>query len=221
LMAPLYVACFSDKELFDLAQANLGLLPGCEDLFKYLHRDWNIFVISTSYTQFAHNVTSALNISKDHVYCTKLNIQQLKKGLTNIDDTLNVLVKEIFQKYLDNKKKLDYVIEDLNNFFWKGDESEYVKVMNQVEVRGGKRKELAIEDISKRTGVPISNMIALGDSITDINMLQRLKDEEGIAVSFNGNRYTTERANIAITTPNNLGVLPIFESKDNIEKFLD
>ena len=221
LMAPLYVACFSDKELFDLAQANLGLLPGCEDLFKYLHRDWNIFVISTSYTQFAHNVTSALNISKDHVYCTKLNIQQLKKGLTNIDDTVNVLVKEIFQKYLDNKKKLDYVIEDLNNFFWKGDESEYIKVMNQVEVRGGKRKELAIEDISKRTGVPISNMIALGDSITDINMLQRLKDEEGIAVSFNGNRYTAERANIAITTPNNLGVLPIFESKDNIEKFLD
>ena len=221
LMAPLYVACFSDKELFDLAKANLGLLPGCEELFKYLHRDWNIFVISTSYTQFAHNVTSALNISKDHVYCTKLNIQQLKKGLTNIDDTVNVLVKEIFQKYLDNKKKLDYVIEDLHNFFWKGDESEYVKVMNQVEVRGGKRKELAIEDISKRTGVLISNMIALGDSITDINMLQRLKDEEGIAVSFNGNRYTAERANIAITTPNNLGVLPIFESKDNIEKFLD
>ncbi len=221
LMAPLYVACFSDRELFNLAKTNLGLLPGCKDLFKYLHNDWNIFVISTSYTQFAHNVTSALNISKDHVYCTNLNIQQLKKGLTNIDDTVNVLVKELFQKYLDNKKKLDSVIEDLNNFFWKGVESEYVKVMNQVEVRGGKRKELAIEDISKRTGVPISNMIALGDSITDINMLQRLKEEKGISVSFNGNKYTAERANIAITTPNNLGVLPVFESKDNIEEFLD
>ena len=221
LMAPLYVACFSDKELFGLAQANLGLLPGCEELFKYLHRDWNIFVISTSYTQFAHNVTSALNISKDHVYCTNLNIQKLKKGLTNMDETVNVLVKELFQKYLDNNKKLDSVINDLNKFFWEGEESDYIKIMNQVEVRGGKRKELAIEDISNRTGVPISNMIAIGDSITDINMLQRLKDEEGIAVSFNGNRYTAERANVAITTPNNLGVLPIFESKGNIEKFLD
>jgi len=39
-------------------------------------------------------------------------------------------------------------------------------------------------------------------------------------VSFNGNRYTAERANIAITTSNNLGVLPVFESKDNIEEFL-
>jgi energy-converting hydrogenase A subunit R len=219
-MAPLYVSCFSNKELNDLASANLGLLPGCEELFRYLHEDWNIFVISTSYTQFAHNVTSALNISKDHVYCTNLNIQQLKNGLTNIDETVNILVKVLFQKYLDNNKRLDSVIKDLNNFFWKGEESDYIKVMNQVEVRGGKRKELAIEDISKRTGIPISNMIAIGDSITDINMLQRLKDEGGVAVSFNGNRYTAERANIAITTPNNLGVLPIFESKDNIEEFL-
>ena len=221
LMAPLYVACFSDEELIDLAKANLGLLPGCEELFSYLHKDWNIFVISTSYSQFAHNITSALNISKDHVYCTNLDIQQLKKGLTTIDETIEVLVKDLFQKYLDNNKKLDSVIDDLNNFFWKGEESEYIKVMNQVEVRGGKRKELAIEDISNRTGIPISNMIALGDSITDINMLQRLKDEEGIAVSFNGNKYTAERANIAITTLNNLGVLPVFESKDDIVEFLD
>lgn len=221
LMAPLYVTCFSEDELIDLAKVNLGLLPGCEELFEYLHKKWIIFVISTSYTQFAHNVTGALNISKDHVYSTNLNIQQLKKGLANIDKTTNVLVKELFQKYLDNNKKLDSVIKDLNKFFWEGEESDYIKVMNQVEVRGGKRKELAIEDISNRTGVPISNMIALGDSITDINMLQRLKDEEGIAVSFNGNKYTAERANIAITTPNNLGVLPVFESKDNIEEFLD
>ena len=221
LMAPMYVACFSDKELIDLAKANLGLLPGCEELFKYLHKDWNIFVISTSYTQFAHNVTSSLNISKDHVYCTNLNIQQLKKGLRNIDETVNVLVKELFQKYLDNNKMLDSVIDDLNNLFWKGEESDYLKIMNQVEVRGGKRKELAIEDIANRTGIPISNMIAVGDSITDINMLQRLKDENGIAISFNGNKYTAERSNIAVTTPNNLGVLPVFESRDNIEEFLE
>ena len=221
LMAPLYVACFSDKELINLAKANLGLIPGCKDLFSNLHKEWDVFVISTSYTQFAHNVTSALNIKKDHVYCTDLNIKQLKKGLTNIDDTVNILVKKIFQKYLDNNNMLDVVIDDLNDYFWKGRESDYIKVMNQVEVRGGKRKELAVEDIANRTGVPISNMIALGDSITDINMLQRLKDENGIAISFNGNRFTAERSNIAVTTPNNLGILPVFESKDNIEEFLD
>jgi len=93
--------------------------------------------------------------------------------------------------------------------------------MNQVTVRGGKRKELAVEDISKRTGIPISEMIALGDSITDINMLQRISDEGGIAVSFNGNRFSVGRANVALITTNSLGVLPIFQENENIKYFLE
>jgi energy-converting hydrogenase A subunit R len=221
IMAPLYVTCFSDDELVSLAKGNLGLLPGSKILMDILHSDWDIYVISTSYTHFAHNVTTALNIPKDHVYCTDLDIRELKKDLTNIEETVNILVRDIFQKYIDNDKDLNCVIDDLDVFFWKGKKSDYIKVMNKVKVRGGKRKELAVEEISKRTNTPISEMIALGDSITDINMLQRLKDEGGIAVSFNGNRFTAERANVAITTPNNLGVLPVFQAKNNIEEFLE
>ncbi|MFX0070216.1 MAG: HAD hydrolase family protein [Candidatus Hermodarchaeota archaeon] len=221
IMAPLYVACFSDEELIELAKSNLGLLPGSKELMKILHKDWDVYVISTSYTQFAHNVTAALSIPKDHVYCTDLHIKDLKKEVSNIEESVNKLVREIFQKYLDNDKVLESVIDDLNSFFWKGEKSDYIRIMDNVQVRGGKRKELAVEDISKKTEVAISNMIALGDSITDINMLQRLKDENGISISFNGNRFSAERANLAITTPNNLGVLPVFEAKDKIEKFLE
>ncbi|MGQ4875235.1 MAG: HAD hydrolase family protein [Promethearchaeia archaeon] len=220
LMAPFYAACFSDNELLELAEKNLGLLPGCETLMKILQKEWDVYVISTSYTHFAHTVTHYLGIPKENVYCTDLNINELKKKAKNIKLYADILVKEIFQKYLDNDKSLDVVLDDLNNFFWKNSNSDYITIMNHIQVRGGKRKELAIEDISKRTGVPISEMIAIGDSITDINMLQRLKDEGGIAVSFNGNRFTIKRATVAITTPNNLGILPIFYSKVNIEDFL-
>lgn len=48
LMAPLYMSCFSDKELIKLANNNLGLLPGCKELMKVLHKSWDIFIISTS-----------------------------------------------------------------------------------------------------------------------------------------------------------------------------
>jgi len=92
--------------------------------------------------------------------------------------------------------------------------------MNQVKVRGGIRKENAVEDISRRTGTAISEMIVLGDSITDINMLERVRDEGGIAISFNGNKFSLKRANIAVTTLNSLGVLPIFEWKHKIYEFL-
>lgn len=221
LMAPLYATIYTDKELIDLAKNNRGLLPGCKELMRRLHDEWDIFVISTSYTHFANIVTAALGIFKDHVYCTELNIQEMKMGLSNIEKDVEILLKQIFQKYLKNNKELSIVIEDLNNFFWKEEQSDYIKVMNQVKVRGGRRKEIAVEDISERTGVSISQMIAIGDSITDIDMLQRLSNEKGIAISFNGNRFSLKRANLAATTPNSLGILPIFQSHYDITNFLE
>ena len=100
LMAPLYVACYSDSELITLAKSILGLLPGCKKLMSILHKKWDIYVISTSYSHFAYNVTSALGIPKDHVYCTHINIKRLKEGLTSIANSVDILVREIFQKYL-------------------------------------------------------------------------------------------------------------------------
>jgi energy-converting hydrogenase A subunit R len=154
------------------------------------------------------------------VYCTDFNIKKLKKGFQNIGDDVEMLLNVIFQKYLDNEKDLNTIIKDLNNFFWSGKESDYIKAMNLVTVRGGRRKEIAVEDVSRRTDTPISDMVALGDSITDINMLQRLNDEGGIAVSFNGNRFILKRANVAVTTINSLGVLPIFNHNNDVGEFL-
>ena len=220
LMAPLYVVAFSNNELINLAKNDLGILSGISDLMPILRKNWEIFVISTSYTQFAYQVTHKLGIKEENVYCTNFPIKELKSFFSNIKGDIDTLVKKIFQKYLDNQKNLEYVLDDLNNFFWEENLSDYVKIMNKIKVRGGKRKELAVEDISNRTGIPISKMIAIGDSITDINMLDRLNKEGGIAISFNGNKFSLKYANIALTTINGLGILPIFNNYDNIDNFL-
>ncbi|MFX1363979.1 MAG: HAD hydrolase family protein [Promethearchaeota archaeon] len=220
LMAPLYISFFNESEMVDFAKKKIGLLPGCKELMKIITDDWNIFIISTSYSQFAYTIAEELNIPKDHVYCTKLNISQLKEGLIDINNNIDILLQDIFKKYLSNSSNLKFVIEDLNRFFWKNQQSDYIAVMNEIKVIGGKRKESAIEDISKQSKIPISEIIALGDSITDINMLERVKNEGGIAISFNGNKFTIPRANVAVTTSNSLGLLPIFRQKQNIKDFL-
>lgn len=221
LIAPLYISSFSDNDLIRIAKQNLGLLPGCKDLIEYLQKEWDIYIISTSYSHFANTIAEVLKIPNDHVYCTELNIKEAYETFNNIKNEVKILVYDIFQNFLEHNKKLDLIIDDLNRFFWKNKGSDYIKAMNQVEVRGGKRKELAVETISKQTQIPISDFVVLGDSITDINMLQRLKEEGGIAISFNGNRFTVSRATIAITATNNLGTLPIFERKDDIDTFLE
>lgn len=221
LIAPLYISVYSDEDLIRLAKQNLGLLPGSVELMAELRSQWEIYIISTSYSHFAYNVANALSIPKDHVFCTELNIRKTRKTFDNIKTEVNLLLDSIFQHFMESNNNLDAVIEELNNFFWNNEESDYLKVMNIIKVRGGKRKELILEKISRELKTPISQFIVIGDSITDIDMLQRVKDEEGIAVSFNGNRFSVSRANVAITSPNNLGVLPIFENRDNLETFLE
>ncbi len=221
LIAPLYISSFSDDDLIRLANQNLGLIPGCINLMELLRNEWDIYIISTSYCHFAQSVAKALKIPLENVFCTELNIKKSNDTFYNIQKEVKILLEDIFSKFTANRGNLDLVVDDLNDFFWKNEDSDYLKVMDQIKVRGGKRKELAVETISDQTHIPISEFVALGDSITDINMLQRLKDEGGIAISFNGNRFTVNRANVAITTLNNLGTLPIFKFKDNVESFLE
>ncbi len=221
LVAPLYIFSFNNSDLISIAKNNLGLLPGCQEFMEELHNNFEIFVVSTSYTQFAHSVTKAIKIPENHVYCTNLNIENLKIDYSKIKQAIDILIFSIFEKYLNNGKNLKSVINDLNNFFWLGEATEYHRIMNQIEVRGGKRKELSVIDISKRTGVSISKMIALGDSITDINMLERVNKEGGVAISFNGNRFSMKYANISVTTKNLMGVLPIFDFYPKILPFIE
>lgn len=221
LMAPFYMFFYTDDELIRLAKQNLGLLPGCTDLMERLHRNWDIYIISTSYCHFSHTVAKALKIPVDHVFSTDLNIKSANEAFLDFRNDIDILINSIFQRFIDSGKQLNEVMYDLSDFFWNRKESDYAKAMNQIQVRGGKRKELAVETISDQTQVPISEFVALGDSITDINMLKRLKDEDAKAVSFNGNRFTVSRANIAVTTTNNLGTLPIFDYKDNLDTFLE
>ena len=82
LVAPFYISAFTDDELIRIAKQNLGLLPGCTDLMERLHRDWDIYIISTSYCHFSYTIAKALKIPADHVFCTDLNIKSINEIVT-------------------------------------------------------------------------------------------------------------------------------------------
>ncbi|HLC45436.1 MAG TPA: haloacid dehalogenase-like hydrolase, partial [archaeon] len=54
--------------------------------------------------------------------------------------------------------------------------------------RGGIHKAEAVEELSKRLGVPINKFTVVGDSITDKDMVERVARERGLAISFNANK---------------------------------
>ncbi|MHA1730622.1 MAG: hypothetical protein ACTSU5_01695 [Promethearchaeota archaeon] len=225
LLAPVYVHAFTSDELRKLSEGRVGLIPGAREFVGWLRRDWDVFVISTSYTQHAYTVTRHLGIPEDHVYCTDLPVDELKAELDEgeVHEKLEVLAGGIFPRYLAAGGEVNAVLDDLHDFFWGRDSlhSTFRAVMDTVRVRGGKRKEAAVEDISRRTGVPVSDIVATGDSITDIDMLGRASREGGIGISFNGNEYSLSTANLAATSTNLMGMRALFEAWPDAWEFVE
>ncbi len=225
LLAPFFVYAYDSRELERLSKTMLGLIPGARPFMSYLRENWEVFVISTSYSQHAHTITGELGIPQDHVYCTDFPVEALKVRLNQkeVQERLEHLVKEIFPRYYEARSSLDRVLDDINDFFWGKNfhGSTFNDILEEIHVRGGRLKELAIEDISRRTNTPISRIIATGDSITDINMLERVVKEGSFGISFNGNEFSLSRANLAVTTNNLHGIQPLFDAWPEIWSFVE
>lgn len=215
LLAPLYIYYFTDQELKELSKENIGLVPGAADTVRYLKQNrWPIYVISTSYEQHAFNVADALKIPRKNVFCTSFPIAGLKKQSEGLAESLGVLIDDILEKF--KKDGFDSVLERLNSFFWEKTSNPYSRLMNQITVKGGRRKAISLEQACSESRCLHLNVIAVGDSITDKNMLSVVKESEGVAISFNGNKYSVPNSNVAVTSPNLMGVSVIADKYPNV-----
>jgi energy-converting hydrogenase A subunit R len=70
------------------------------------------------------------------------------------------------------------------------------RVFEEVNPVGGVEKANAILDSLKRTGGELADVIYVGDSITDVQAFELVRDGRGVAVSFNGNGYAVRSADI-------------------------
>lgn len=86
------------------------------------------------------------------------------------------------------------------------------KILMNMSVCGGARKVTAIKGLAKRDGHDISGSMAVGDSITDMKMLQFIKEEGGLAVAFNGNEYALPYGSVGLATHDMRNLALITES---------
>lgn len=204
LIAPIVSTQLSDEELVEISD-EAALTPGAKDLMATLDMD-DVYVASTSYQQHAYTVAEKLGIDLQHVNCTLL---PKYKDFPYLEGLL-----DIFQKY--KKSDMQTVKRDLDALFWGEMDYDYLKT----KVCGGQRKLDVVEQISQERDVAASDFIAVGDSITDINMLSGVKKAGGIAVSFNGNQYSVPKANLAISSLSLMALRPIVDEHPDVWAFV-
>jgi len=96
-------------------------------------------------------------------------------------------------------------VERLDEIFWDEFPKMFAgKLIKDVNPIGGFEKANAVKKICKKTEIPLSEVMYVGDSITDASAMELVSESGGIAVSFNGNRYAIKSADIACISPNAL-----------------
>jgi len=174
------------------------VVPGAKELIRVLFREgWNVFVISTSYEWHAYNIGDMLGIPRENIFCTRLDIAKIKKSID--DDTRRLILDtEKMMIEIDNDAELKQFLDEF--FFEDLPKSSYGDVLDKVRVIGGQKKLDALISISDKFNAPLSEIIAVGDSITDYKMLGGIKREKGISVVFNGNEYAIPHASIGLAS---------------------
>ena len=202
LIVPFLVANGVTEQDIRKVSKRAKLVRGAKELIKWLQDDmWNVHVISTSYEQHAYNIASQLGIDREKVHCTRFPLNSFSDVL---EDSEIELINEIQNEILsfcsnddDENSSIGKLTTQLDEFFFeKAPRTRINAIFDKVTVVGGERKVRAL--MSAIGGAHAKQAAAIGDSITDYKMLQRIRSAGGLSVAFNGNVYALPHANIGM-----------------------
>jgi len=205
----------TDQKMREFSTQSLILIPNARDTLQYVRKIAHTFIVSTSYEHYIKALCQALNFPYENTYCTKVSIN--KYHMTAGEKSrLKELTREIQQmptielpfgaKSLnDFPEEHRKTIQRLDEIFWKEMANmESGKFFHKVTPVGGEEKADAVKKAAERAGTDLSSVMYVGDSITDVEAFKLVKENDGLAVSFNGNQYAVKNAEIAILSENSI-----------------
>jgi len=205
----------TDSKMREFSAQSLVLISGVKDALRYVSGVAYAFVVSTSYEHYIKALCHAIDFPYENAYCTRLSID--KYHITEKEKTrLKEIAKEIAQMPIieippeakslnDFSEKVQKTIGRLDEIFWKIIACmESGRIFSEVNPAGGGEKAEAVKDAAQRVGVALADVMYVGDSITDVEALRLVRENGGLAVSFNGNQYAIKNAEIAVLSENSI-----------------
>lgn len=198
LIVPFFLLHGITEEDIKKVSERAKIVEGAEYLFERLQAEnWDIYIISTSYELHAYNVGCKLGIPGNNIICTELDLER-----SNLQENIFSLIKNAQEDIIELHSDIDnteLIVNRMDEFFFHQLPSMGYDVFT-TRVIGGERKAEAVRAIAKDKGVVLSDVITVGDSITDYKMLNEVKTRDGISVVFNGNEYAVPYANVGLAS---------------------
>jgi energy-converting hydrogenase A subunit R len=205
----------TDQQMEEFSAENLLLISGTKETLSHIRGVAEAFIVSTSYEHYIRALCKAIDFPFKNTYCTRLCID--KYTLSAEEKTkLRSLAKEIADMPMitipDGAKSVrefsaqdQALVKRLDEIFWKKiADMPCGRIFGEVKTIGGEEKAQAIRDATQKLGLPLSSVMYVGDSITDVQAFQLVKANGGFALSFNGNGYAVKNAQAAAMSENNV-----------------
>jgi energy-converting hydrogenase A subunit R len=205
----------TDQKMQEFSANSLVLISNVKDMLQHVRSIAYAFVVSTSYEHYIRALCQALDFPFRNTYCTKVSID--KYHITKQErNRLKELAAEIAQMQMiaipPNAKSMEEFSHDdqrtihrLDEIFWeKIANMESGRAYSEVNPMGGGEKAEAIEDVVRKLKVSLADAMYVGDSITDKEAFRLVRENRGLAVSFNGNQYAVNSAEIAVLSENSI-----------------
>lgn len=203
-------AGLTNERIVDYSRQHISLVPKAEDTYRFLHSlDLPLFAISASYRQFAEAVATRLGFAPEHLYCTELDLdryelseaeaEELRRLMGEIVATPAIDLPPEARTLEDLAPEVQKSIRLMDTIFWDTILQMNIGLIYQdMNTMGGAEKARALEDSLAQTGLSLTNAMYVGDNITDVPALEKVRAGGGVALAFNGNRYAIQAAEIIV-----------------------
>lgn len=218
LIIPFLIAYgVTNQKIIDYSRENVSLIEGAKETLSMLKSMMPSFIVSTSYGQYIEALCDITGFPFENTYFTQADLD--KHSISPEEKEKIMEIKDIIVDGADFDT-MDGI------FFEEIPQMKIGKILSEVKTVGGEGKKLAVEDILERNNSSADSVMYVGDSITDVEPLKFVKDNNGVSVSFNGNEFALNAAEIAVISPHTIttSILADLHSKfnsDYVKQFVD
>ena len=199
-----------DRDIEEYSADTVLIVPGARDLLRDVADALPAYIISTSYTPYIRALCRGVGFPFAQCRCTSLDLdawhltaeeaEWLRDRAAAILEQPVIELPEAARSAADLSAADRAAVAALDRLFWsdmgaRGRRS--AEIVAAVRPVGGNLKLEALRAIAAGRRVELSDVMYVGDSITDVPPFTAVREAGGIALSFNGNRYALAAAELA------------------------
>jgi len=196
-----------------LAFSREGILmvPGADRVLRELAGRAPAYVVSTSYCQYVRAVCEAVGFPPEQAFCTRIDLDDYAIPEDEVP-TVRAWAQRILSREPielpdgasgpgDLSERDRATVMDLDSMFWEEmPELAVYGVVEETRTVGGPEKAVSVGRAADREGADLSDVVYVGDSITDVEAFRTVRRGGGLAVSFNGNGWAVREADLALVS---------------------